>query len=379
MLFGLVGAFTACDSDRDNPTLNVNDIQLVLNTPQFAKQAVDLSLNENLTFTWSATGYTFPYVSTYVLEVSTSESFGSSIIVPLVDNGSASISCEDLNTTLQRELGWTPETEPEIQQLFARVSSAPSATQASKYTIYSNVVPFSVHPTYVLLKSADPEMWYILGGNIGNGAWSNNADANYIANIPFHLVAGCEYDKVTGKGEITYTGYFLKSQGFKILNSDYDWNYAMCGDGVGKILYRNGGDDTGNIEVAEDGYYTINLNTNTYECTMAAYDGKPAVHAGISLSGSFNGWSDTEFTAINIVDGVNNHDWVLTIDLSSGDQIKMKTTGSWDTNWGYGSEDGEINTWGYGQGGGKNIGIAENGTYLIYLNDITGYFTITKQ
>ena len=99
----------------------------------------------------------------------------------------------------------------------------------------------------------------------------------------------------------------------------------------------------------------------------------------MAVSGSFNGWSDDAMTAINTVDGVINHDWVITLDLSAGDQIKFKEAGSWDTNWGFGSGDGDVNAWGYGVQGGPNIGIAESGTYQLYLNDITGYFYITKK
>ena len=382
MMLGLFAGFTACDTDQDNPTLDVESLDLTLNTPSFSNAPLKLYPEEvTMTFDWSCTGFTFPYVSTYLMEISTDATFSSAIIVPLNDNGSASISSLDLNKTLQQEGGWTEADVPASLTMYGRVTCKPSSTAviSEEFTIYSNVISFMVSPRYQMLKAADPEMWYILGGNIGAGGWSNNADNIYINNLPMHLVAGCEYDINTGKGEITYTGYFLASQGFKILPSSFDWNYAMCGNGTGKILYRNGGDDTGNIDVAADGYYTINLNTTTYEATIEEYAGSPKSFGGMAVSGSFNGWSDTEMTAINTVDGVVNHDWVVTIDLAAGDQIKFKEAGSWDTNWGFGSGDGDVNAWGYGVQGGPNIGIAESGTYQLYLNDITGYFYITKK
>lgn len=382
-MLGLMAGFTACETDQDNPTLDVKGLELSLNTPSFGGTGALVLYPEdiNMTFTWSCTGFTFPYVSTYVMELATSESFADAIIVPLIDNGSASISSNLLNKTLQQAGEWTEETVPANVKLYGRVTCKPSSTAviSDEFTIYSNVIELYVRPRYQMLKAADPEMWYLLGGNIGAGGWSNNAENIYINNLPMHLVEGCEYDKNTGKGELTYTGHFLASQGFKILPTSFDWNYAMCGNGTGQILYRDGGDDTGNIEVAADGYYTINLNTNTYECVMTEYDKTPAVFEGMAVSGSFNGWSDTEMTAINVVEGVNNHDWVVTIDLSAGDQIKFKQAGSWDNNWGYGNNDGDVNAWGYGTQGGKNIGIAEAGTYQLYLNDITGYFYIAKK
>ncbi len=383
MMLGLVAGFTACETDQDNPTLDVKSLELTLNTPSFAGSGALVLYPEdiNMNFTWSCTGYTFPYVSTYVMELSKDNSFQSPIIVPLIDNGSASISSNLLNKTLQQEGGWTEETVPDVMELYARVTCKPSSTAviSDNFTIHSNVISVFVRPAYQMLKAADPEMWYILGGNIGAGAWSNNADNIYINNLPMHLVAGCDYDINTGKGQLTYTGYFMASQGFKILPSSFDWNYAMCGNGTGNIVYRNGGDDTGNIEVAADGYYTINIDTYTYDATLKAYDGSPKSFDGMSVSGSFNDWSDSNMTAINTVEGVINHDWVTTLDLSAGDQLKFKMAGSWDTNWGYGSGDGDVNAWGYGVQGGPNIGIAESGTYQLYLNDITGYFYIEKK
>ena len=65
----------------------------------------------------------------------------------------------------------------------------------------------------------------------------------------------------------------------------------------------------------------------------------------------------------------------MTVDEGAVEQMKFKIAGSWDTNWGYGSEDGEVNTCGKCTAGGKNIGVAE-GTWVIMFNDITGEFSI---
>ena len=93
------------------------------------------------------------------------------------------------------------------------------------------------------------------------------------------------------------------------------------------------------------------------------------------MAGSFNDWGDTNMTPAN-KEG-ENHVWVYIMEVPAGEtvQMKFKIAGSWDTNWGYGSEDGEVNTIGKGTGGGKNIGVAE-GTWIIVFNDITGEFTI---
>jgi hypothetical protein len=72
-----------------------------------------------------------------------------------------------------------------------------------------------------------------------------------------------------------------------------------------------------------------------------------------------------------------NHVWTYTLEVPAGDpiQMKFKMAGSWDSNWGYGAYDGEVNTCGKCTGGGANIGLPE-GTWVIVFNDITGEFSI---
>ena len=381
-MLGLAYGITSCATDNDdNPTLSVAGVTLTLNNPAFANQQLDLvSTTQALEFSWSATGYQFPYVTNYTLQISSSEAFSDTLATVQSTGGTGSLFGSDLNTALLKAKGWSEEETPSSLPLYARVYSLPSAsTDLTKYQVFSNIVKFTVVPTYVKLEAAEPEMWYLLGGCIGNGGWSNSADNTYVGNIPMFLVEGCEYDAETGTGDLTYTGYFLASQGFKILTSAFDWNYGMCGNGTGAMTYRDGGDDPGNISVAEDGYYTIDVNTASHTGTITAYDGTPAVFESICLSGSFNDWSDTPMTAIHTYEGAINHDWYLQLDLDVSDQLKFKMAGSWDSNWGYGSEDGAPVEYGCGTQGASNIGLSESGTYDIYFNDITGYFRIQKK
>ena len=142
-----------------------------------------------------------------------------------------------------------------------------------------------------------------------------------------------------------------------------------------KALYRNGGKDYGNIWCEPEGYYLVTVNTATNECSIVKQDITPKVYSQICMAGSFNEWGDANMTPAN--KSGENHVWTYVMDVPAGEtvQMKFKIAGSWDTNWGYGSEDGEVNTCGKGTGGGKNIGVAE-GTWVIVFNDITGEFTI---
>ena len=75
-----------------------------------------------------------------------------------------------------------------------------------------------------------------------------------------------------------------------------------------------------------------------------------------------------------------NHVWFyeLKVDPGKVEQIKFKIPDNWDTNWGFGSNDGDIATCGKATNGGKNIGVGE-GTWYIMFNEITGEFSIIEK
>ena len=98
----------------------------------------------------------------------------------------------------------------------------------------------------------------------------------------------------------------------------------------------------------------------------------------IQIAGSFNEWADTPMLPYN-TEGVENHAWYYVMEVPAGEtaQFKFKIAGSWDTSWGYGKADGDINMFGKCEAGGKNLGLAE-GKYVISFNDSTGAFSIVK-
>jgi len=215
-------------------------------------------------------------------------------------------------------------------------------------------------------------MWYLVGDNFGNGSWGDNPG---VSSFPLFIKYGFTYDKVTGGGEITYLNYFTM-QGWKIQPADFNWDYGfMSGGEACKATYRNGGGDAGNIWCDPEGYYLVTVNTATNECTIEKQDITPAVYDQICIAGSFNQWGDADMTPVN-KDG-ENHVWCYIMDVPAGETVEMKfkVKGTWDTNWGFGANDGDLNACGVGTNGGKNIGLAE-GTWVIMFNDITGEFSI---
>ena len=110
----------------------------------------------------------------------------------------------------------------------------------------------------------------------------------------------------------------------------------------------------------------------------------PKVYSQICIAGSFTGddWPDVDMTPVNT--NGENHVWsyIVNVDKDKVEQFKFKIKDSWDTNWGFGSEDGEVNTCGKCTAGGKNIGIeggSEGTTWVIVFNDITGEFSMVAK
>ena len=388
LLLSSICLFAACADDNDsNPTL-VIPTTFQLNTPAYAPESVDLSTTSGLAFTWSQPNYGgFPVAAQYQMQFSLNNSFTTSVAEALADESGATVadyvaldqiynSCKGTVDAAQLAKGlmqiakWDSDKVPATTAVYARL-----AADYANSIVYSNVVTINVSPYYVELKDAAPIMWYLVGNNILDGSWSNDPG---VSSLPMFIQSDYAYDKATGEGEITYLNYFT-TDGWKIQPKDFNWNLGFMSDGnPNGAVFRNNGDDNGNIWCDPEGYYLVTVNTANNTCTIAPQDITPKVYDQICMSGSFNGWSDTDMTPAN-KEG-ENHVWVYIMTVEEGvvEQVKFKIAGSWDTNWGYGTEDGEVNTCGKGTNGGKNIGVPE-GTWIILFNDITGEFSITAK
>lgn len=388
LLLSSICLFAACADDNDsNPTL-VMPTTFQLNTPAYAPESVDLSTTSGLAFTWSQPNYGgFPVAAQYQMQFSLNNSFTTSVAEALADESGATVadyvaldqiynSCKGTVDAAQLAKGlmqiakWDSDKVPATTAVYARL-----AADYANSIVYSNVVTINVSPYYVELKDAAPIMWYLVGNNILDGSWSNNPG---VSSLPMFIQSDYAYDKATGEGEITYLNYFT-TDGWKIQPKDFNWNLGFMSDGnPNGAVFRNNGDDNGDIWCDPEGYYLVTVNTANNTCTIAPQDITPKVYDQICMSGSFNNWSDTDMTPAN-KEG-ENHVWVYIMTVEEGvvEQVKFKIAGSWDTNWGYGTEDGEVNTCGKGTNGGKNIGVPE-GTWIILFNDITGEFSITAK
>jgi hypothetical protein len=414
LLLGIISLFASCSDDNDsNPTL-IQPTEFTLNTPEYINSTIDLEKSTGLELTWSQPKYTAdnaPINATYEVQVSPTNTFTVSTDEAAADESGEKVpdyavlsnttqkcdisaSAEEMDKALVKILKWTEADVPAEQEMYVRVNAYILEGTNHLNPVASNSVKLNVKPYYIELKDAVPTMWYLVGNMFG-AKWANNKDIGVDA-LPMFLKPNFSYDKKTGAGEIEYTNYFLTGDynekaecdgaGFKILPSDFNWDYSMnailnneISAKKGTIENRNGGGDGGHIVAAEAGYYTITINTADNTAKMEKYEGNVTNYGTIQIATSLDDFaSDTPMLPYN-TEGVENHAWYYVMEVPAGQTVsfKFKIAGSWDTNWGYGAADGAINMYGKCEANGHNIGLAE-GKYVISFNDITGSFSIVK-
>ena len=276
---------------------------------------------------------------------------------------------------MQLNPDWDETTTPEKLTLSIRVKAVIRDVSFREYNpIFSNVVSMNVIPFYTAISAADPEIWYLIGGDIADGKWGDEVG---VSQVPMQSIAGFEYNKKTGQGEITWTGY-LAGNGFKLKKVPTSWDEQWGqGNAFGSFKKNDGG--SSDIKVPEAGIYTVTLNTADDELKVEKYDGTPAVFSGMAISGSFNGWSDTAMEPLHTYAGAENHEWVITQSFTAGTEIKVKQAGSWDYNKGGEFVNYADGMYVYGVDNGSNLVIEEEGTYQILFNDITGFIRFIKK
>lgn len=394
MLLAGVIAFTACSDDNDsNPTL-IQPTAFSMFTPSVGTANVDLEQSKSIELTWTIPAYTdfgAPVVPTYIVQVSPSGTFTKEFDPDQKDNTgadfvtlaqtfntcTASINCESLDQALQQLLGWAaaedvPATQPVTFRAIASIRDA-SARNYNSITS-SNTVVVNTIPYFIV--NMDPIVWYMVGNNIGSASWSNGADQVGKGLIPLLPSSDETYDKTTGTGIISYTGYMTAGTQFKFVLVPGDWNSQLNFENVDSPdanLVSDEDGDNHNIGIKADGYYTIKLNTKSQKVTVEAYDQTPKKFSSMAMPGTQNGWnaSGNPMEACETLNG-ENHMWVaqfvVTEDAPADGGVKFAANGAWDDNWGLDSF-----PYGVGKNGGKNIPYVA-GSYTVFLNDITGQY-----
>ena len=338
---------TACDDDRDsNPTIQ-EPTTFELNTPPYASTHVLLDEVKSLDFTYSQPDYGYTAAVQYKMEVSLTNSFTLSVdeanaaigageseenAIPdyiVLDNTfttcSIAIEAATFAKSIMQLAKWESEDVPATQDVYVRMVAS-----VDKYAITSNVLEIKVVPYYIVLKDADPELWYLIGSCIADGKWSNSATAIGSSMIPMSLVKDFAYDKATGQGELTYTGW-LTPDGFKLVKTPGDWNDQWGSTDGGTDPVKNDGGSS-NICVPVAGYYTVTLNTKDDELTVEAADITPASFGSMGLIGLGGDWdNDIVMTPSN---AENNHVWYTNIEVAADTEGKFRADKAWSNDWG---------------------------------------------
>lgn len=239
----------------------------------------------------------------------------------------------------------------------------PADIRADKYRLTFDMLnrTFEFEP---IIELGEPNLWYLVGSCIGNGSWGNAPDALGTALVPM-------YPHTDNYNIVSYVGYFPADQGFKLIHTPGSWD-EQWGYKDGAFVKNDGG--SGDIKLAEAGYYEVTYDMEMDALTITKYAGAVAVYSMLGMPGSYQGWnpSGTLMTAMSTV--VENHDWIYrNLTLADGDLVKFAADGTWTVNWGSAAF-----PLGIGEQNGSNI-TATGGTYDVIFNDILGeYYFIAK-
>lgn len=361
-----------------NPAAEEGTLTFEVNIPAYAGYTYVLS-ESNATATMETLyvreqpNYGFTAPTEYYAQVSFGETFEEGSFVELENVGHVQkieLNTKDVNKAITLLQGSNVNEDPGVMDIYIRLrahlTDAKQSVTDSINTIkdcYSNVIKLSVQPYYMLLQDALPQPYWLVGDFNG---WSNDAAGALAGLVPMSLVDGFSYNTVTGAGEFTFTGYFEAGLGYKLVLVPGDWNIQVGYDGTA-LVFNDGG--SGNITVAESGYYTLTANSEDYTGTFEAATVTPSEHASMEFVGSFDNWGEAPI----MMEPMNmKHLWFAEMTFTEDCEGKFRNDSSWSANWG--GDSFPYST----VKSGSNIQI-KAGTYIVVFNDLDGnYYFFAK-
>lgn len=382
-----VFALTACSTDNDSNPVYQQPDSFVLNTPAFATMVFDLENAKTMTLTCTQPDYGFTAATTYSVQVSLNDTWQPetndvAATFEELDTSSSSANIDadavELDKAIVKLSKWNSEDDfdGKNMDIYVRLKATVNSTLAP---VYSNSVKINVLPYYIELKDAAPSFFFLIGNYVGG--WDNGMKDIGKSLIPMSMVPDYEYDKKTGVGKFTYTGYFeaaTSSNGFKLIgminnaiNWNEQWGNGEDGDLPGNaslVHLHNESGNPGHLGVAESGWYQIDVNDNEEKkLTFTKLTGEPhAAYTSIQLLGDFSSWETNELTMTRI--GNTTHSWTTTVTFAENGTVKFRANKGWDTNWG---NSALAFPFGIGVPGEGNIPVIP-GTYIVTFNDIDG-------
>lgn len=329
-------AFTACDKEA-GPVMNTNPGAPVITSPE-SGQAYTLNEEaadqELMTMQWDNPDYGFPSAPSYEIQMAPAgDNFTNPSLLANVNGTSFSITVGEMNAKL---LGLDYPSGEETSLEFRVVASlSDSLDKQLSAPITLSFIPYSTCKYCPAI--------YVPGGYqsaSGYGSDWTPADAPAL-NAP--------------EDKDVYQGYVYMANGSNQFKFTPERNWALdFGD--------DGGDGTlevqsANIELADPGYYKIDVDFNAMTYTT--------LNTQWGLIGDATGSWETDQDMSYDADAKV---WTLTTDLSPG-AIKFRANDAWSLNYGDNGGDGilELN--------GSDISVSAAGNYTVTLNLSTWPYT----
>lgn len=332
-IFALAGLFifTSCE-DSMGPTLSTNIQEPSFSSAPSGESFVLTEENSDevaLELEWRKPGVGFRSAATYTIEMAASGTdFGDPSNLAQTTDNSLTMTVGELNNRMLAS-GFPANVETELD---IRVKAE---INEEVEILYSSPVSFAVTPYFVDINY--PEI-YVPGGYqsaSGYGSDWTPEDAPPLTSI---------------EDNERYEGYVYMANAanqFKF-NPERNWDADYGDNGADGTLEFQGA----NIELADAGYYKMNVNMNTLTYTIVN------TQWGVIGAATPTGWdSDTDMT-YDPVEKV----WTIDMTLTAG-EMKFRANDAWDLNYGDNEGDGILD-----ENSSGNIVVPASGNYTIVLN-----------
>ncbi|MFA9389955.1 MAG: SusE domain-containing protein [Prolixibacteraceae bacterium] len=390
--------FSACESDLLKTTIGDGTApQLTASSSELILARAD-SANTALTVNWTAPGYlddtsNGDVIGTYVVSVSTSETFATAKSYTLVNLYEKSFSVYALNK-IMLDLGAETDVSNPV---YIRVKSV----YFTEDTLSSNLVNVAVTPYTTVIPPAInvPEELWITGDALPSG-WNQpflteqqfTKETATTFSITINLLGGKDYEMITDGTGANWTPCYRIDPALD--PATMVWGGTFVWDGEGSAYSWS---SKKFLSPPNDGLYKITMDFQNAEFTVEDVTGPPAIEVPaelwISGDGLEGGWI-TPFPAERQFTKLNDTKFSITIFITAGTDYEMITDGAgvnWtpcyridpalDRNemiWGGGFVwDGEGSD--YSWGSKKFLSPAEDGIYKISMDFQTATFIVAAE
>ncbi len=343
-LASIVG-LSACQKDdlaTINPEAQAGTLTFMMHSPEGADSLYTItpetSSESVVTFTNEKPDYGYAAAVTYSMQVSLEEDFsevkdllGSTQTEEMPVNG---FELSKAINELHKLGNYAPIAEPQevyfrLKAIVTDATNSPLDPTLIVKPAFSSGVKLMVQAYEMVLNPAAPATYYLIGLD---GKWGSAIGTDL---IPMSMVADCEYDEKTGKGEFVYTGFFKAGEGFKIVGVPGQWDEQWgSADGSYVNLVRNDGASQ-NITIVTEGFYQVKLNSVLNRLTIAPLeDFEAPTFETIKMIGQYNDWDDTNSEVMVSHSDYNVYTVTQEFVLAADGDLKFRADGAWDQSWG---------------------------------------------